>query len=135
VNGRKRQIVVDTLGLLLSVGVHPAQVQDRDGAKLVLARLRGRFPRLRRIWADGSYAGHLVDWVQATLGCVLEIVPRPAAQHTFVVLPKRGIVERTFGWLGRCRRLSKDYEERPASSETVVQLAMMHLMLRRLDPE
>ena len=126
--------MVDTLGLILAVVVTAASVQDRAGAKLVLARLAPGFPRLARIWADGAYAGALIDWVVATLGCVLEIVKRSDDQTGCVVLPKRWIVERTFGWFGRYRRLSKDYEELPASSEAMVYIAMIQLMLHRLAP-
>ena len=132
--GRKRHFVVDTLGLLLAVVVHAANVQDRDGAKLVLAKLVGRFPRLKLIWADGGYAGHLVEWARTFGGWFLEIVKRPPDSHSFEVLPRRWVVERTFGWLGRCRRLSKDYEALPQTSEAWVQIAMIHLMLRRLKP-
>ena len=132
--GRKRHIVVDTLGLLLAVVVHPADIQDRDGAKLVLAKLRGRLPRLRLIWADAGYAGRLVRWVQAQTGWGLAIVRRPRGHQRFEVLPRRWVVERTFGWLGRSRRLSKDYEALPASAEAWIHLAMIHLMLRRLQP-
>jgi putative transposase len=116
------------------VVVHAANIQDRDGAKLVLAKLAGRFPRLCLIWADGGYAGQLVEWVQATWHWLLAIVTRPDDARGFVVLPKRWIVERTFGWLGRCRRLSKDYEARTESSEAWIHVAMIHLMLRRLQP-
>jgi putative transposase len=116
------------------VVVHAANVQDRDGAKLVLATLVGRFPRLALIWADGGYAGQLVDWVRATWHWALAIVNQPTDATGFVVLPKRWIVERTFAWLGRCRRLSKDYEARCETSETWIYVAMIHLMLRRLKP-
>ena len=132
--GRKRHIVVDTLGLLLAVVVHAANIQDRDGAKLVLAKLVGRFPRLKLIWADGGYAGQLVEWARTCGGWLLEIVKRPPDSHQFQVLPRRWVVERTLAWLGRCRRLSKDYEELPQTSEAWVQVAMIHLMLRRLRP-
>ena len=131
--GRKRHIVVDTSGLLLSVAVHPADVQDRDGARLALPELAGRFPRLGLIWADGGYRGApLSEWVQERLGCRLEIVSRRTGQRGFAVLPRRWVVERTFGWLGRQRRLSQDYEALPASSAAWVQIAMSRLMLRRL---
>ncbi len=130
--GRKRHIVVDTQGLLLAVAVHPANIQDRDGAKQVLHRLLGRFPRLERIWADGAYAGKLVEWVQRNGGWKLELVRRPAHQHTFQVLPRRWVVERTFAWLGRQRRLSKDYEALSKTSEAWIYTAMTGLMLRRL---
>jgi putative transposase len=126
--------VVDTLGLILAVVVHAADIQDRDGAKLVLAKLVGHFPRLRVIWADGGYAGRLVDWVRTPGHWLLTIVRKSAETTGFVVLPKRWIVERTFGWLGRCRRLSKDYEALPETSETWIYVAMIHLMLRRLKP-
>ncbi len=130
--GRKRHIVVDTMGLLLVVAVHPANVQDRDGAKLTLMRLVGRFPRLERIWADGAYAGKLVLWAKNVGGWSLELVRRPSHRHTFEVLPRRWVVERTFAWLGRYRRLSKDYEELPETTEAWVYAAMTGLMLRRL---
>ena len=132
--GRKRHIIVDTIGLLLAVVVHPADIQDRDGAKLVINKLMGRFPRLRLIWADAGYAGRLVDWAQALGGYVLAIVRRPRDSHRFEVLPRRWVVERTFAWLGRCRRLSKDFEALPETSEAWVHVAMVHLMLRRLNP-
>ena len=131
--GRKRHIVVDTMGLLLAVVVHPANVQDRDGAKLVLQTLTGRFPRLQLIWADGGYAGQLIAWVQELGGWLLEIVKRPD-ESRFVVLPRRWVVERTFAWLGRHRRLSKDYEALPESSETFILIATIYLMLHRLAP-
>ena len=132
--GRKRHIVVDTLGLLLAVVVHPADIQDRDGAKLVLAKLRGQLPRLRLIWGDAGYAGRLVTWVQARTGWELAIVRRPRGRQRFELLPCRWVGERTFGWLGRSRRLSKDYEAMPASAEAWIYLAMIQLMLRRLQP-
>ena len=122
------------MGLLLAVVVHAANIQDRDGAKLVLVKLLGRFPRLRLIWADAGYAGRLVDWVWDTGGWLLEVVRRNPDSHRFEVLPRRWVVERTLGWLSRCRRLSKDYEERTESSEAWVHIAMIHLMLKRLQP-
>ena len=132
--GRKRHLVVDTLGLVLAVVVHAANVQDRDGAKLVLAKLVGRFPRLTLTWADGGYTGPLIAWTKQLANWTLEIVKRSDDRHSFQVLPKRWIVERTLGWLGRYRRLSKDYEELTASSEAMVHIAMIRLMLRRLQP-
>lgn len=132
VKGRKRHILVDALGLLLMVVVHAANIQDRDEAKLVLARVRGRFPRLQLIWADGGYAGKLVDWVKTVCHWMLEIIKRPEGVKGFQVLPRRWVVERTFGWLGRYRRLSKDYEELPETSEAMIYAAMIHLMVRRL---
>jgi putative transposase len=132
INGRKRHLLVDTLGLVLMVVVHAADIQDRDGARLVLQAIRGVFPRLQLIWADGGYRGALVDWVKTTFNWVLDIVKRPDDQQGFAVLPRRWVVERTFGWLGRYRRLSKDYERCPQSGEAMVYAAMSHLMLRRL---
>jgi putative transposase len=120
--------------LLLAVVVHAANVQDRDGAKLVLAKLAGRFPRLWLPWADGGYAGALLVWALVVAGVVIEVVAKPAGATAFAVLPKRWIVERTFAWLGRCRRLSKDYEALPATGEAWIQVAMIHLMLKRLAP-
>jgi putative transposase len=123
---------VDTLGLILAVVVHSAGIQDRAGAKLVFEELKGAFPRLRLIWADGGYSGRLVAWVAAFAGWVLEIVKRSDDVKGFVVLPHRWIVERTFAWLSRYRRLAKDYEETSASAEAWIRLAMIHLMARRL---
>ena len=132
VKGRKRHILVDTMGLLLMVVVHAASIQDRDGVKLVLAKVTARFPRLQLIWADGGYAGQLVDWVKTVCQWVLEIVKRSDDIKGFQVLPRRWVVERTFGWLGRYRRLSKDYEGLPETSEALIYAAMIHLMVRRL---
>ena len=122
------------MGLLLAVVVHPADIQDRDGAKLVLSKLLGRFPRLHLIWADGACAGQLVNWAFALGGWLVEVVRRAKNSHSFEVLPRRWVVERTLGWLGRNRRLSKDYEELPETSEAWVYIAMIHLMLKRLKP-
>ncbi len=126
--------MVDTIGLLLAVVVHAADIQDRDGAKLVLIKLLGRFPRLQLIWADGAYAGQLVVWAYALGGWLIQVVKRTMHSHSFEVLPRRWVVERTLGWLGRNRRLSKDYEALPESSEAWVYIAMIHLMLKRLRP-
>ncbi len=115
--------------------VTAANVQDRDGAKLLLEGLRHQFSRLRRIWADGAYAGALLAWVWALRPrrrVRLEIVKRPKGVKGFQRLPWRWIVERTFGWLGRWRRLSKDYEGRPETSECLIRIAMIALMTRRL---
>jgi len=114
------------------VVVHAADLQDRDGAKLVLDVVRGKLPRLRLIWADGGYAGQLIDWVRDGCHWVLDIIKRSDSQRGFVVLPRRWVVERTFGWLGRYRRLSKDYEQLPGTSEAMIYAAMIHLMIRRL---
>jgi len=134
IKGRKRHILVDTIGLLLLVVVHSAGIQDRDGAKLVLAKIQGRFSRLQLIWADGGYAGQLVSWVKEQLRVVLEIVRRRDDAVGFEVLPRRWVVERTLAWMSRCRRLSKDYEALTETSEAYVYLAMIHLMLKRLKP-
>ncbi len=114
--------------------VHAANVQDRDGAKRVLEKLRGVSPRSKKIWADGGYTGKLIEWTKSLGGWVMEIVKRTDAMVGFAVLPKRWIVERTFAWLGRYRRMSKDYETLPASSETMIYLAMINLMVHRLVP-
>ena len=118
--------------MILAVVVHEANVQDRDGAKRVLDLLKGQFARLTLIWADGGYAGQLVEWAKAVAGWTLQIVKRSDDASGFQVLPKRWIVERTFGWLGRYRRLSKDYEQLPETSETLILLSMVNLMSRRL---
>jgi putative transposase len=118
----------------MEVVVLPADEADRDAAWLLFDRMQDRWWRLQRIWADGNYAGQLEEIAHTQYGWVLEIVKRQDAQAGFVVLPRRWIVERTFAWLGRYRRLSKDYEALPESSETAIYLAMIHLMLRRLDP-
>lgn len=114
--------------------MHPANIQDRDGAWVVLSRLKDRFPRLEKIWVDGGYAGRLVEAVQRGFGWVLEVVTRRPEAKGFEVIPHRWIVERTFAWLGRYRRLSKDYEELAESEETAIRAIMIHLMVRRLQP-
>jgi putative transposase len=131
IKGRKRHIAVDTLGLLLAVVVHSAGIQDRDGAKALLIRLFKSFPSITMIFADSGYTGKLIGWCLAMFGWVLKIVKR-TEQHVFRVLPKRWIVERTFAWLGFSRRLSKDYEVVPSNSESMVKLAMIRLLIRRL---
>ena len=116
----------------MAVVVHCAGIQDRDGAKRVLGKCLGVFPRLRRIWADGAYAGELVAWVGSFCGWVLEIVKRSDKMKGFAVLPRRWVVERTFAWLMKFRRLCRDYEETCQSGEAWIRLAMIHLMVRRL---
>ena len=113
--------------------VHAANIQDRDGAEGVLINMIGRFTRLKLIWADSGYAGELIRWAKRSLGRVIEIVKRKT-RHTFEVLPKRWIVERTFAWLGKYRRLSKDYETLTDSSENMIYIAMINLMVHRLEP-
>jgi putative transposase len=133
INGRKRHLVVDTLGLILMVVVHAAHIQDYVGARGVLALLKGSFRRLEVIFADAAYGRDgLPEWVHKTCGWILQTVLRPVGVKGFVVLPKRWIVERTFGWLGRYRRHSKDYEQNTASSEAMIYISMIHLMSRRL---
>ena len=123
--------MVDTLGLLLAVTVHSAGIQDRVGARSVLLRLSQRFPRLTLIWADGGYTGKLVGWTEAFFGWTLEITKR-SDTHRFAVVPKRWIVERTFGWWTYYRRLSKDYEHAPKTAETIIKLVMIFIMAKRL---
>ncbi len=113
--------------------VHAASIQEQDGAKLVLERVRGTRPRLQLIWADMGYnVRWLLTWVTTVCHWVLEIVKRPEGTKGFVVLPRRWVVERTFGWLNRYRALSKDYENLPRNSEAMVYAAMIHLMVRCL---
>ena len=133
-NGRKRHILVDTLGLLLVVVVHAANIQESEGAKLVLSKALGRFPRLAKIWVDQGYKAHFVEWAQAVRDWAVEVVKRPEGVEGFQFLPRRWVVERTFAWLGRCRRLSKDDEGLPETSEAWLRVAMIHLMLKRLAP-
>jgi putative transposase len=131
--GRKRHLLVDTLGLLLAARVTPADTQDREGARGLLAGLGPLVPRLDLIWADAAYEGKkLADWCQEQAGWRLEIVKRKGAPGSFRVQPRRWVVERTFSWLGRQRRLSKDYERKVQTSETLLQIAMIRLMLARL---
>ena len=132
INGRKRHLLVDTLGLLLAVVVHVASVQDRDGAKLVFAKCRHTLSRLQLIWADGGYVGQLVNWTDQTCHWKLEIVKRSDQTTGFVVLPRRWVVERTISWVNNHRRLSKDYECWPDTSEALIQRAMIDVMLHRL---
>src|SRR6516225_6130947 len=139
INGRKRHVVVDTQGLVLKVVVHPAGLHDRVGAKLVLQALNRIFPRLRHLWADQGYAGVLRDWTREQTGIELEVVypwwrqlqryfpdtlKEAGFQPGFHVLPRRWVVERTFAWLGRYRRLSKDYERLCETTETLIYIAM-----------
>jgi len=133
VKGRKRHIVTDTLGLMLFVMIHSADIQDRDGASGVLRAIRRRFPWLRHVFADGGYAGPKLR--AALRGCgdwTIEIVKRSDAVQGFEVLPRRWVVERTFAWLGRCRRLAKDWETSLESSTAWTFIASIRLMIRRL---
>jgi transposase len=132
INGTKRHIAVDTGGLLLAVLVTAASVQDRDAAKPLLWNLRRAFPSITLAWADGGYAGKLVTWAKDRLALALEIVKRPDDLHTFKVLPRRWVVERTLSWITRHRRTVRDYERLPAHHETYVHWAMIIVMTRRL---
>ena len=133
INGRKRHLLVDTIGLVLLVMVLPANIQDRDGAKQLLAAFFSQKTRRRvkHIWADGGYTGTLLERARKLWRCTVEIVKR-SELHTFKVLPRRWVVERTFGWLGRYRRLRRDFERQATTGETMVYLAMIRLMLARL---
>src|SRR5262249_50660952 len=121
-------------GLPIAVVVHSAGVQDYDGARSLFERIKGSCPRLRLVWADGVYARRgLPAWVSSECGRALEVVKRPGDAKGFVGQPKRWVVERTFAWLGRYRRLSKDYERSPETSEAIIKTAMIHIMVRRLN--
>ncbi|OKI37832.1 transposase [Streptomyces sp. TSRI0281] len=132
INGRKRHIVVDTTGLLLTVMVTAANVTDREAAQDLLARLIRRFFLLRLVWADGGYTGPLVDYAAKALRLALTVAKRNADTSGFEVLPRRWVVERTCGWLMRSRRLARDYERRTNTSEAMVLWSMTMIMSRRL---
>jgi putative transposase len=145
INGRKRHIVVDTQGLLLNVIVHTAALVDTVSGHLALQGLDTAIPTLKHLWVDSGYRGQFVEWVKVNLGWTVEVVQRPSlytyapidqppplVAKGFVLLPRRWVVERTFAWLGRNRRLSKDYEYLTTSSQSFIYLAMVKLMLRRL---
>ena len=134
INGRKRHIVTDTMGLLLVVMVTAASVQDRDGGRGILKLLKDALPGVRHIFADGGYQGQLVAIAKRAWEIVVEVVSKPAEQIGFAVLPRRWVVERTFSWLLRWRRLVRDYERLPATHEAFVKWAMVGLMLNRLAP-
>jgi putative transposase len=125
-------VIVDTLGLVIKVVVHQADIQDRQGAMIAIEAAKEKLRSIKIMWADGGYAGQLIDWVKNGFDFILEIVKRSDDEKGFKVLPMRWIVERTFGWLGRNRRLSKDYERLPSTSESLVYIGMIRLMLRRL---
>jgi transposase len=132
INGRKRHIAVDTLGLLLCVLVTAASVQDRDGARPLLEQLAASCRRVRMVWADGGYAGKLVDWARTGLKIVLQIVKRSDNVKGFHVLPRRWVVERTLAWIARHRRCVRDYERLPAHHEAMVRWTMIRITSRRL---
>jgi transposase len=143
-SGRKRHILVDTLGLLLKVKVHSADILDRDGARLLLEPVNQTFTRLSHVWADMGYRGEVIKWIEEKLGWTVEVVQRPRKwvrcpideepppMPRFTVLKRRWVVERTFAWLGRYRRMSKDYEYLTETGEAFIYAAMIRLMLRRL---
>lgn len=132
VKGRKRHILTDTCGFLIFILVHAADIQDRDGAVDVLAAVRTRFPWLRHVFADGGYAG---DKLRSALACMgkwtIDIIKRSDKAKSFEVLPRRWVVERTFAWLGRCRRLAKDWEKSIASSTAWALIASIRMLTRR----
>jgi len=134
VNGRKRHVVVDTIGMVLLVMVTTASIQDRDGARPVLEAMSLLHPGVRHVWADGGYAGKLVQWAKTITRIALEIVKKKEGQHGFEVLPRRWVVERTLSWITRCRRLDRDYERLPEHSEAMIKWAMIGVMTRRLAP-
>ncbi len=138
ITGRKRHILVDTLGLLLAIVVTSAAVDDAAAAPEILGQLeRTNYPRLKKIWADSKYHNHaLYAWIKENQDGFyeLEIVSRPPGSKGFILLPRRWVVERTFAWLGRYRRHSKEYERLTASSESMVRVSAIHIMLRRLKP-
>jgi putative transposase len=120
------------MSLMIAVVVLAGDIQDVNGARLLLSKVKGRLPRFKHIWADASYTGTLIEWVRATCNWALEIVRVKDKPQSFQVQPHRWVVERTFAWLGKYRRLSKDYEYLTESSEAMIYLAMTHIMLRRL---
>jgi putative transposase len=147
-SGRKRHLLVDTLGLVLKVVVHSAKLQDREGVPLLLEPVKGQFPRMEKVWVDNAYTGTGRTWIEQQMGWTVEVVARSPRRgwimtedqelvwvtlpKTFEHLPRRWVVERTFGWIGRYRRMSKDYEYLTRSSEAMVYLTMLRLMLTRL---
>jgi transposase len=132
VNGRKRFIVTDTLGLLLVVLVCAADVQDRDGGRRVLNRLTDHRRLVRHVFADGGFAGRLVDWAAQILRLTVEVVRKTDGQRGFAVLPRRWAVERTLAWITAHRRLARDYERHPANSEAMIRWAAINTMVRRI---
>ena len=132
INGRKRHVMTDTLGFLMAIVIHNANINDREGAKLLLERVKCKYHRLTKILVDQGYTGELVEWTMKIFGWVMEVVNKVAGISGFNVLPKRWVVERTFGWFNFQRRLSKDYELLPCCSEAMVRLAMIRIMLNKI---
>jgi putative transposase len=146
VNGIRRHLLVDTLGIVINACISPASIGDREGAMVLLSLLGKGLPRLRHLWADPGYRGPFVRWAKRVLGITVQITHRRdgGLRHTwaradapsrsvlrFAVVPRRWVVERTFGWFGRWRRLSKDYEYLTATSENAIYLAMSFILVRR----
>jgi putative transposase len=133
IKGRKRHIIVDTIGCLLVVVVHAANIYDGRAARFIVPALFLLLNTVKKIWADGAYSGaELIAWVKAQFDCVLEVVEKKKTGKGFQVVPRRWVVERTFAWLSRYRRLNRDYERNPKSSESMVYISSSRLMLRRL---
>ncbi|MCM2579610.1 IS5 family transposase [Streptomyces meridianus] len=132
INGRRRHLICDTTGVLLMINVTAGSVTDRQAAADMLPVLRDRFPTIARLWADGGYTGTLITWALAALHLVVTVIKRSDDVAGFVVLPRRWVVERTFAWLMRSRRLARDYERRPDTSEVMILWSMTMLMTRRL---
>lgn len=132
INGRKRHIITDTLGFIIAIVIHNADIQDRTGAKEVINELKFKYPRLVKILADQGYTGELTEWTMKFFGWTIEIVKKVAGVSGFNVLPRRWVVERTFGWLGFQRRLVRDYETLTECSRSFVHLAMIRIMLNKI---
>lgn len=132
INGRRRHLICDTTGLLLMINVTAGDVTDRQAATVMLPGLRERFPTITKLWADGGYTGVLITWALTVLHLVVTVIKRSDDAKGFVVLPRRWVVERSFAWLLRSRRLTRDYERRPDSSEAMILWSMTRLMTRRL---
>ena len=136
IKGRKRHILVDTLGLIIATIVHSAGIQDRDGGRYVLGKAKTKEHKKLKVWVDGGYTGKLIIWAKDVLDYDLEVVKRSDInKHVFKVLPKRWIVERTLSWLSRYRRLSKDYEYATSSEQAFIHLAMIRVMLLKIEKE
>ncbi|WP_435867587.1 IS5 family transposase [Streptomyces xanthophaeus] len=132
INGRRRHLICDTTGLLLMINVTAGDVTDRQAATVMFPGLRERFPTITKLWADGGYTGVLITWALTVLHLVVTVIKRSDDAKGFVVLPRRWVVERSFAWLPRSRRLARDYERRPDSSEAMILWSMTRLMTRRL---
>ncbi|MCX5195695.1 transposase [Streptomyces sp. NBC_00249] len=131
INGRRRHLICDTTGLLLMINVTAGDVTDRQAATVMLPGLRERFPTITKLWADGGYTGVLITWALTALHLVVTVIKRSDDAKGFVVLPRRWVVERSFAWLLRSRRLARDYEQRPDSIEAMILWSMTRLMTRR----